>query len=82
MAERLGLIDSRGEASDYALEALTDGCLTIAQATRFSGLSRSTLYEAMDRGELPFVKIGRRRLLPRLSLVRWLGRGLHGGNVA
>ena len=60
-------------------EVLADGCLAIPEAVRFSGLSRSTLYKAMEAGELPFVKIGRRRLLPRQALVQWLAQGLRGG---
>jgi len=63
-----------------ASEVLADGCMSIAEAVRFSGLSRSTLYAAMDHGELVFVKVGRRRLLPRQSLVQWLARGLKGGS--
>ena len=58
---------------------LADGCFSIAEAAGFSGLSRSTLYEAMEAGELAFVKVGRRRLLPRLAVVQWLARGLCGG---
>jgi excisionase family DNA binding protein len=58
---------------------LADGCFSIAEAARFSGLSRSTLYEAMESGLLPFVKIGRRRLVPRRALVEWLASGLRGG---
>jgi len=64
---------------EAALDALADGCIGISEAMRFSGLSRSTLYAAMEAGELPFVKIGRRRLLPRQSLVQWLARGWRGG---
>jgi excisionase family DNA binding protein len=60
-------------------EVLSDGCVGIHEAVRFSGLSRSTLYAAMDIGELAFVKIGRRRLLPRRALVEWLAFGLRGG---
>ena len=39
-----------------ASEVLADGCMSIAEAVLFSGLSRSTLYAAMDHGELVFVK--------------------------
>jgi excisionase family DNA binding protein len=37
---------------------------TLDEASVASGVSRSTLYRLMDRGELRFVKIGARRLIP------------------
>src|SRR5262249_24361436 len=52
------------EASTSAIHALAEGCLGLPEAVRFSGLSRSTLYAAMEAGELPFVNICRTRLLP------------------
>jgi len=35
----------------------------ISRAAQASGLSRSLLYELMGRGELAYVKVGRRRLI-------------------
>jgi excisionase family DNA binding protein len=58
---------------------LGDGLESIEEATTFVGLSRSTLYGLMDRGELPYVKIGRRRLIPRAALVDLARRGLISG---
>ena len=42
--------------------------VSVREAVSMSGLSRSFLYEAMSRGELPFIKKGRRRLIPTASL--------------
>ena len=42
--------------------------VSVREAVAMSGLSRSFLYEAMSRGELPFIKKGRRRLIPTSSL--------------
>ncbi len=61
-----------------AAELLADGCLGIREAAAFSGLSRSTLYAAMDRGHLRFVTRGRRRLIPKRELIRYLSEGLRG----
>lgn len=36
----------------------------IPEAVEVSSLSRSRLYELMDRGDLEFVKIGRSRRIP------------------
>lgn len=59
-------------------EVLRDGSFGIEEARKFSGLGRTALYEAMCRGELPYVKAGARRLIPRRALIEWLARGLHG----
>lgn len=42
---------------------------SIAEASRLTGLGRTTLYKMMDRGELQTRKIGRRRLISAQELV-------------
>lgn len=42
--------------------------LRIPDASRASGLSRTKLYELMEAGELPSVKVGGRRLILRADL--------------
>ncbi len=37
--------------------------LSVGEAARATGLGRTTLYELMDAGRLPYSKIGARRLL-------------------
>ena len=62
-------------------EALvTAGLLTVVKAAEFLSISRSKLYELMDNGELPFVKIGRSRRIPRQAVVELAARGLQGGS--
>ena len=46
--------------------------LTVEEAARVLGISRSSAYEAVRRGELPPVKIGRRYVVPRVALERLL----------
>ena len=45
---------------------------SISDAARRTGLSRSTLYRLMDTGQLGYVKIGARRLIPEAALVALL----------
>ena len=59
---------------------LAGGLLTIRQASEFLQLSRSTLYELMNRGELPFVRIRTARRIPRAALVALAARELQGGH--
>jgi excisionase family DNA binding protein len=46
---------------------------SVDEATRLTGLSRGLLYDEMRRGELTYVKVGRRRLITRHHLQQFLG---------
>ena len=48
---------------------------SLYQAETALGVSRSTLYRLMERGELRSVKIGDRRLIPIFELDRMCGAG-------
>jgi len=50
--------------------------MTIQEAVLFSGVGRSFLYEAMKRGELPYVKIGSARRIPKRALEEWLAKNV------
>ncbi len=76
MRESLGLIEPPEHNRAESLELLADGVLSIAAAASFSSLSRAGLYAAMAAGELPYLKRGRRRLIPRRALVSWLADGM------
>jgi hypothetical protein len=61
-----------------AEELLADGCCDLTGAIGFTGLSRSQLYVEMQSGALLFVKVGRRTLIPRRALIRFLAERLRG----
>lgn len=44
--------------------------ISIPEAAPLLGISRTLAYELAARGELPVIKLGRRRMVSR----RWLGR--------
>ena len=46
---------------------------SIDEAARLTGLSRDLLYDQMRRGNLTYVKVGRRRLITRYLLQQFLG---------
>lgn len=46
--------------------------LTIVEAGGILGLCKSSAYDAVHRGELPVIKIGRRLLVPTAALRRML----------
>ena len=46
---------------------------SVDEAARLTGLSRDLLYDEMRRGNLAYVKAGRRRLITRQHLNQFLG---------
>ena len=46
---------------------------SVDEAARLTGLSRDLLYDEMRRGNLTYVKIGRRRLITLQHLQQFLG---------
>jgi excisionase family DNA binding protein len=46
--------------------------LTVEEAASTLGISRATAYEAVSRGEIPCIRIGRRILIPKAALERLL----------
>ncbi len=53
--------------------------LTVAECARELRVSRPTLYRLFQRGELLRVKVGRRRLIRRRELERFLERNTERG---
>lgn len=60
---------------------VSDGLVPLPQAMAFLSVSRSTLYELMDQGVLPYAKIGRSRRIPKRALVELAQRTLRGGDA-
>ncbi len=48
--------------------------VTVPNAVKASGLSRTTIYEALKRGELTAVKAGRRTLIRYADLLAYMDR--------
>jgi excisionase family DNA binding protein len=44
----------------------------VEEGARILGISRSMVYEMMNRGELPWVKCGSARRLPLAALEQWV----------
>ncbi|MBE3597535.1 MAG: helix-turn-helix domain-containing protein [Limnochordaceae bacterium] len=63
----------------WAEQLVADGLLTVKQAAEFLGISRSQVYALMERGELPYVKIGSSRRIPKRALIAFAARHLVAG---
>lgn len=68
-------------AGEKSMALVEGGLLSVSEARDFTGLGRSTLYNMMDRGDLIYTKIGRRRLIPRNALIRLASESLIGGKA-
>lgn len=64
-----------------AADLIADGLLTVEQAGRLLSCSRSYLYARMDAGELPFVRLGRARRIPRRAVLEFAAARLTGGQA-
>lgn len=60
------------------IEIVSDGLLSIREVIRFTQLSRSTVYALMEAGQLPYVKLGRARRVPRRALLELAAGNLKG----
>ena len=49
--------------------------LTVAEAAKCLGIGRNSAYEAIARGEIPVVKVGKRLLVPKAALETLLAAG-------
>jgi excisionase family DNA binding protein len=60
-------------------DIVTEGLMTVAEAAKFLAVGRTLLYAMMEAGELPYVKLGRRRCIPRRAVVELAATNLRGG---
>lgn len=51
--------------------------LTVKEVQKLLGLSRGLVYQAIETGEIPSVRVGRRILIPKASLNRLLESNLN-----
>lgn len=46
--------------------------LTVGEAAKILGISRNSAYQGILIGEIPYIKIGRRILVPKAALMKLL----------
>ena len=46
--------------------------LSVSASARMLGVSRNSAYSAVQRGEIPNIRIGKRILIPRIAIERML----------
>lgn len=68
--------------SDGFPDPRTRPTMTVEEAGRWLGLSRSSVYDAAASGELPTIRIGRRLMVPTAALAQMLALVPTGGEAA
>ena len=61
------------------VESLGRGLVKVPEAARYLGLSRSKVYELMDKGELRYAKFGSSRRIPVEAVEDYVNRSMRGG---
>ncbi len=56
--------------------------LTVTETATVLGISRALAYESVARGELPCIRIGKRILIPKITLERMLEGAVQSGNAS
>ena len=65
-------LSGRSVIEDRPEQRLT---MTVEEAAVILGISRATAYDAVSRGEIPCLRIGRRILIPKVAMERLLNGG-------
>lgn len=68
-------MDLLGPAKRSLLE---EGVVTVKEAATFMGVTTRTIWNLMDRGELPWTKVGTARRIPRKAVIAMLSKNLQG----
>jgi excisionase family DNA binding protein len=63
---------TRHQEADMDYESLP-ATITVEHAAEILGISRSSAYRAVARGEIPVIRIGRRLLVPAAKFLAMLG---------
>lgn len=59
-----------------APKSLVPILLKVEEAAQLCNVSRSTVYDLMGKGEIPSIKVGRVRRIPRVAIDQFIERQL------
>lgn len=78
----VGATDSpeNGDVMAPQVEGRAKLLVTVEEASHLLSIHRTTIYDMLGRGDLPSVKIGRRRLISRQALIDFISRSEHEGS--
>ncbi|NMB01441.1 MAG: helix-turn-helix domain-containing protein [Firmicutes bacterium] len=59
-----------------------EGLCSVKEACAFLSIGKSSLYNLMRKGRLPFIYIGSNRKIPRVALIEFTERALEEGRAS
>ena len=65
-------------ATAWLSQPVSAGSVGISTAQEMTGLGRSFLYSLMEKGQLRYIKLGKRRVIPKAELTRLLAEHIVG----
>jgi excisionase family DNA binding protein len=68
MLKRAGGTMKKGRVADDPM------LLTVSEAAKLLRISRGLVYELVRQERIPFIRLGRRLLIPRRGLEEWIAR--------
>jgi excisionase family DNA binding protein len=71
----IGVVPATGRSAGAVARVEDRLVFTVEEAAQLLGISRSFAYEAVQRREIPSMRIGRRILVPKAALDRFLAQG-------
>jgi len=61
---------------DHETPLCGDGLVTIVEGARFLGVSKTTLYDMLGRGEIAYSRVGHLKRIPRRALIEYAEKHL------
>ncbi len=58
------------------IKLVSGGLVNVREAEKIAGVKKSKLYQLMEKGEIPYCKIGAARRIPKKALIEFLARNL------
>ncbi len=53
-------------------------CITVPEAAKMLSISRNFAYELVRQHKIPVVELGKRKLIPKVALMKMLEKGVPG----
>lgn len=69
-------MNTHDETIARKLDLAENGAISVKEAARLLGVSRSLLYAMMETGKLAYARIGRRRVIPRKAIQEVLAENI------
>ncbi|WP_239559278.1 helix-turn-helix domain-containing protein [Sporohalobacter salinus] len=78
--EQLEVLNEKIEQIDKQEQVVEQKLLSVEETTEIVSLSETKIYELIKQEKIPYVMIGRRRMIPKKELSEWISQKSKGDN--